>query len=334
MLKRLLFIALVCMWLVLLFLRPSIDMIGDFQTVIRGSAWMLNGGDVYSDGFVADLKQHWPSIHASSGFPYPLPLALVLAPLAVLPLWLAVTIWLVLGIYGTYAVIWLRPHWRALLPLPLLWIPFWDAVYARQVTLVWFALTVGMLVAMHRKQAWFVGLAIALLPLKPQCGIFFAVYGLVWAWREQRAALGWAAVWAALCWGGSFVVQPTWLGDWVGALGRYGDVNDITPMYIWAIPLLVVTWHLPWPARIAALQVGLFPLISIYTLLPLLLVWIYLRPRYALVGAACSWLYIPLMDMQSAALLCICTLVPFLVCCYLDRRYHVQRNGKPAPVAV
>jgi hypothetical protein len=324
---------LVSAWIGLFLAIPSITIAGDFYTVYHGARTLLAGNSPYSDAALRELQQLWPSPHSASGFPYPLPLAMVVAPLALLPVSAATIVWLLIGCVLAFSVVRLRADWPNAPLLPLLWMPLFDAVWSRQVTLVWFGLVVVLLLALRSRHAWVAGLCIALLPIKPQVGLLFALYGLVRGWNENRRVVGWAVAFGVLVWGGSLLIQPTWIADWLAVLPRYETVNNRASLFPWSLVLVAVTWHLPWPSRLAAAQVALFPLNAVYTPLPLLLVGMSMGNRLALICMAVSWLYLPFRDTGSAPLVYLTMIVPIMVGAYLDRRQKIAgaRLSRAAP---
>jgi hypothetical protein len=140
-------------------------------------------------------------------------------------------------------------------------------------------------------------LCIALLPLKPQSGILFALVGVIWAWQHARRALLWAFGFGGALATLSFFVQPGWFIAWVDQIILYRQI--ITPLWLWPwlIVLVLCSWGLPWWARLMIVQVLLFPVVrqsygaDPYTLLPLLLVWCAIGGRLAIGGVALSWLW-------------------------------------------
>ena len=268
---RMLLLAMAALWLRLFIAIPAVTIAGDFFPIYHAAGLLLHGRSSYSLEAVRELQQLWPTPHAATDYSYPLPLAMLLVPIGVLPLLAAVIIWLVASTPSAFAVVRLRPDWLDAALLALLFMPFFDALRARQVSLLFFGLIVLLLLGMRAHRSWLVGTMIALLPIKPQIGLLFALYSLIWAWREDRRALVWALGLGVLVWGGSLALQPTWPYDWIAGLSRYTAVNQSITLLPWSLVLLLVTWHMPWPARIAAAQVALFPLVGVYTLLPLLL---------------------------------------------------------------
>lgn len=313
-------------WVVLFVLTPSVGYVGDFYPLIHAARLVAEGRDPYTDAAVRELVQLWPSPYARSGFAYPLPLAYLLLPLTLVPLPVAVTLWLGAGV--ACVVYLMRRGGRDRMLLPLLSVPLLDALAARQMSLLWLGLIVVMVHSLNAKRwPWVVGLSIALLPIKPQIGLLFAIYGLVYGWQHQRRAVVWAVGWGLLIWGGTLLLRPDWPVAWISMLSRYRDANPAPSLLPWSLALVLVTWHLRWPSRLAALQVALFPLNAVYTLAPLVIVWLELaeRPgatRRVALAMALGFLYLPLRAQGSAALVWLLMGVPLIVVAYLDRRAH------------
>ena len=303
------------LWLVALVQREPGDGLGtDFYPLFRASQALLAGDNPYGANVTADIVAVWHAPYAAAGFAYPLPAVVGVWPLLLLPFGLSLALWVLLGAAGSYASIWLSDKWRGLVLLPLLFEPFGRAVTVKQATMVWFALIVLLLFAMRWHRPWLVGLCIALLPAKPQTALFFALAGAVWAWRNERRALVWAAGWAALIWGGTFALQPTWAADWLGSVARYNSVVYTASLLPLGLLLVAAAWPLPWYARLAALQVVLFPITDTYSALPLLLCWVGVGGPLALVGASLSWLGVLAGLPSSAVVLWATTLAPLMLC--------------------
>jgi hypothetical protein len=265
---------------------------------------------------------------APAGFAYPLPAVVAVWPLVLLPLPLAVAIWTVSGTIGTAAAIRLQPEWRDLLLLPLLFTPLHNAAVMNQATLVWCMWIVLLLLAMRGKTLWLVGLCIVLLPAKPQTGILFALAGLIWIWREQQhRTWWWIAGWGLCIWGTSFLLQPNWIQGWLASVGRYSEIVRPFSLLPWGLVLVMVTWRLPWYARLAAAQVVLFPVTDMYSSLPLLLTWVGIGGPLALVGSSLSWLWLLAGLPRGLEVLWATILVPLMACAAWRWRVPRARPG-------
>lgn len=322
-------IAAACAWAALFFLRQPADGMGtDFYPLYRGARALLAGANPYGPAITAELARTWRAPYAAAGFAYPLPAVVGALPLLLLPLPLAIAAWLAVGVGGSAAAIRLREEWRDLLFLPLCFMPLHGAAIMKQATLVWFALAVALLFAMRRNRAGLAGFCIALLPAKPQAGILFALAGLIWAWRERRAALAWAAGWAIVIWGASFALLPGWISDWAASVARYNSIVYTASLLPLGLILIVVTWRLPWYARVAAAQVVLFPMTDVYSALPLLLTWVGVGGPLALFGAALSWLGVALGMSNTIITFWLDIMLPLAICAWW--RLYQARRARPA----
>lgn len=285
----------------------------DFFPLHLGAVLLARGESPYGPAATALLVQLWdaPEPFPRAGIAYPLPALLPVLPLAPAPfpaaalLWGALSVGLVIGVARRQA--------PAGLALALIfWPTFWSLAIG-QATLLWTGLILALLLLLgaigagpatpstHAPQGQLrpalLGLCLVLLPLKPQTGLLFGLAGAWLAWRGERRAWAWALGWAALLAGASWLIAPTWLGDWLGQLQVYRDAVRPISLWPWGAALLAAGWRLPWWSRLAIVQVFLFPLvrqeygIDPYTMMPLLLVWLGIGGRLALVGAALSWIW-------------------------------------------
>jgi hypothetical protein len=252
-------------------------------------------------------------------------------PLALLPLALAIWVWLALGLLGAGSAIMLRPSWRANVPILFLFLPFYRAAVVKQATLIWVGLAILLILFVRRGKLPLAGLCVALLPAKPQTGLFFALAAVIWALRHDRRLLGWSIAWAILIWGAALLLLPDWPWRWVVALMRYQAV--VHPLSILPLGLLVLlaSWRLPWYAIAAAAQVVFFPLSDLYSALPLVLGWVAVGGPLAWVGAGISWLWSLLGQPNNETSLWLFVLLPYCVCALL-RALIDQRSGRSWPL--
>ena len=313
-------------WVALLIVQQPPEIGGDFYPIYFGALKLLAGQDPYTAEASREMASQWLTPYAA-GFPYPLPMALICAPLVLIPLPVSMWLWTIFGTCGSFAALGLRPEWRKQLLLPLFFAPLYISILVKQGTLVWFALIVVLLFAMRRRSSWLIGLSVALLPIKPQVGLFFAFAALIWSWQNDRRALYWAALWSILIWGASFALLPSWPLGWLEELKLYQAVNPAPSLLPWSLLLVLVTWKMSWPARLAALQIAVFPLNSLYTLLPLLLVWLEIGGPLALLGASVSMLWLAFPFERSAAVLWALTGVPLIFCAAWRWRQSLRQVG-------
>jgi hypothetical protein len=328
--RWLLLIGCVGLWVGLFFLRQPKDGLGtDFYPLYRAGQALLAGENPYGPALMAEFVRDWRVPYAAAGFAYPLPAVVGVWPVLLLPLPLAILVWLVAGTLGSAAAIRLRSDWRTLLLLPFCFMPLHGAAIMKQATLIWFALIVVLIFAMRREKAWLVGLCVALLPAKPQVGILFALAGLVWAWRSHRRTLFWVVGWGALIWGGSFLLQPHWVTDWLASVARYNRIVYTASLLPLGLVLLIVTWRLPWYARLGAAQVALFPITDVYSTLPLLLTWVGIGGPLALLGSSISWLGVLAGLPNTIVVLWAVVLVPLIACAAWQ--WYIGWRSSPRP---
>lgn len=337
--KQLLYVTLIVLvfvvWLAFLVAQRPNDGLGtDFYPIYYAGQLVRAGEDPYGPAAIAHLVEVWHVPFAAAGFAYPLPAVVAVMPLLLLPLPLAVVVWTVSGAVGTAAAIRLQTEWRGLLLLPLLFTPLYNAVMMNQATLIWCMLIVLLLLAMRGKTHWLVGLCIVLLPAKPQTGILFALAGLIWIWREQQHRTWWWIAGLGLCiWGTSFLLQPNWIKAWLASVELYSTIVRPPSLLPWGLVLLVVTWRLPWYARLAAAQVVLFPATDLYSSLPLLLTWVGIGGPLALVGSSLSWVWLLAGLPRTLDVLWATILVPLMACAawrwLVPRAPHLRAGTSP-----
>ncbi len=291
--RRLLqYLSIICiasLWVILLIA----DQLGtDFYPLHFAARLTLAGDSPYGSEATARLAQSWPAPFASAGIAYPLPLILLITPFALLPFPLASLLWIGVGATGALLCVRITEDHATSILLPLLFLPLYRAVVLGQATLIWFGLAVIMVWATRDHRGWLVGICIMLLALKPQNGLLFALAGMIWSWRTDRRALLWALGAGGVFGGLAFAVQPDWLGAWLAQTRQYQTIVHPPLVLPWGLLVVLACWRLPWWARVAALQVVLFPLSDLYSALPLLLCWIAIGGPLALVGAGCSWLWL------------------------------------------
>lgn len=310
-----LFLALSIGWVVAYISMDPIDGIGtDYYPTYRAGKAILDGQDPYGPEIIEEFIATWKVPYPAVGYVYPLPLAFSMLPFSLLPLTGAIVAWILVGGLGSSAAIGLNPNWRQLVLLPLCFMPLFNAVLLKQVTLVWFAIAVLLLFSMQTERTWLVGICIALLPMKPQVGFCFMLAGVLWAWQCNRRALLWAAAWSLVLWGSCFLIQPTWVSDWLASVMRYNHIVYTAHLWPWGVLLLIVSWHLPWYTRLGVLHSLFIPIPDSYALLPLLLVWVAIGGRLAVVGSAFSWLGIVLGLPNTALVLIGTTIIPLILC--------------------
>ncbi|NJK79677.1 MAG: hypothetical protein HC914_07155 [Chloroflexaceae bacterium] len=298
------------MWCLLLFASPRLAV--DFVPLYFAAERVGAGLSPYGTAATEALRSFWTAPFAEAGLAYPLPLILLVVPLILFPYGLAATLWTISGGIGVVlaARLGAKQEQMWLLLLPFVFLPFHRATEYGQATLVWVGLAVVMLLAIEERQAWLVGICLALLPLKPQDGLLFAVAGGIWAVRYQRSALLWAGGILLALLSVAWLLQATWPYDWIEQVQRYRQIVQPPSLLPWGLVLFALAWRLPWWAKVALLQVVLFPLSDLYSALPLLLVWVSIGGGISLIGAGISWLWALFGLPNSVAIFWVMILVP------------------------
>jgi hypothetical protein len=288
-LHSILFAIIAPVWIVLLFTMTRFGV--DFEPLYFAGQRVLSGLSPYGADTTNALAAQWPAPFATAGVAYPLQIILLVAPLTWLPRILAVSLWVSIGMLAAFRSVRLASSWQQLVLLPLLFLPLHRSVALGQATLVWFGLAVTMLLAIKSPKPWLVGLTCALLVLKPQNGLLFAMAGLVWSFRHDRRAIWWFVGCSGVLGTVSLLVQPDWPFAWLRQMQIYSEIVRPPTLLPAGLLLVLACWRLPWWARVAAAQVVLFPLSDVYSTVPLLLCWVAIGGPAALFGASITWLW-------------------------------------------
>lgn len=177
-------------------------------------------------------------------FAYPMYTAILVWPLTYVSYDWASAVWMVLLAAGLIAALFMLFdifRWR---PSPLLlgFLVIWVLLFyfsARGLilgqpgTLVYF-LEVLTLWALTRKHDRLAGVALAISTIKPQMGFLIVPFLLLWGLRERRWSfvLAFVVVMAALL-ALSFVLLPSWVGDWLAQLRLYPSYTALgSPVWI------------------------------------------------------------------------------------------------------
>jgi len=150
----------------------------------------------------------WVSGHRANGavwipnqiFPYPLPLALLTAPLGLLPIEKAYILWDVLAqVFTASCILWLATHWdglnrQAYVIFVLLATILNGNVFLGLMTGTFAALFLGFLTLalyfLEKERPWLAGIALAGLALKPPLLTVVALIGLWLLFRRNWKAIG------------------------------------------------------------------------------------------------------------------------------------------------
>jgi len=276
-------------WIALLLSSGEIGT--DFYPLYFAARRVLAGLSPYGPEATRQLVLQWPAPFATAGIVYPLPFLVLVLPFALLPLAIATAVWILVGVFGAAVSLRLAENWRSLVLLPFLFLPVYRSVALGQATLLWLGLSVLLVLGIQYRWSWAVGVSIALLLLKPQNGLLFAIAGLVWSIRTDPRALLWSACAASCCAIAAMVLEPDWFAAWLAQVQIYNNIVRPPSLLPWGLLLVLVSWRQPWWSIVAACQVVMFPLSDLYSALPLLLCWIGIGGQAALFGAGASWVW-------------------------------------------
>jgi Glycosyltransferase family 87 len=222
----------------------------DFMSSWGGvHAFWIEGFNPYSEQASLSIQQRVYGRPALEGedldyFVYPFYDVFLLWPLVYLPYAWASAIWMVLLEAALITALFLLFdlfRWR---PSPLvtavltLWtlifyFPARGLILGQPGVLVYF-LEVVALWALVKQQDLLAGVMLALSTVKPQMGFLIVPFLLLWGLRCRRwRFVGAFTVSMLVLLVGSFVVQPSWLGDWLGQLQRYTGYTALgSPVWI------------------------------------------------------------------------------------------------------
>ncbi len=208
---------------------------GDFFCNWAGANFVVTGRNPYDQdawlaatgGLYPDMQGGYRRASCLGRSPYPLWTHVAFAPLGLLPLELAATLWMALAICATLAGTYLA--WRAarlaparlpfLLALVICSQPFWVLLVGGQFSglmLLLAAVTAWSVVSGHEAPG---GAALSAMIIRPQIGALFAPVVLLQAVAGGRRRFIFAAlaVGVALV-GASLLVAPLWPLEWIGEL--------------------------------------------------------------------------------------------------------------------
>jgi hypothetical protein len=246
---------------------------------------LLHGHDPYADrvsqeitaqtSFLQGERRTSPgpltAVEASYGFLYPLPGALVLAPLALLPHQVALALWLMILIIAIPAAALMaaqsfasrsgnRPEIPGVLvPVSLMFLPsVWNLVLAQPTVLVVCALAAALWASKRSPAAAGASLAIAGL-LKPQLvlllgPLWLGYHALRWRDTRSREFLLGAAGAGGLLLAAAFALLPSWLDGFARAASQYSLVGGMgtTSPAVYLLGQFVFGDQLAWPVAALA----------------------------------------------------------------------------------
>lgn len=172
----------------------------DFAALWQASRMTLAGENVYDSRAWLSAREHYQTaLHSETVFQYPLPLALLLAPLAFLPVEKAYFVWMLFNLILHLLTLVLllsawpqRPAWLevTLVAGSFLFRPVYSALIGGQILFFWLFALVLACWLLQRGRNWAGGALLAALLLKPSIGLpFVLLFGAWLLWRKNGAAL-------------------------------------------------------------------------------------------------------------------------------------------------
>lgn len=198
----------------------------DFAVYWQAGYMILNRGNVYdSPEWLAQRELLQTALHAEPTFNYPLPLAVLFAPFALLPVQTSYTIWLFIAQIAilTSIVILLgfsivKSRYLEVLTIACIFLfrPTFSVIVNGQiVSALLLALSISILL-FHKNRWFWGGFTLSLLSLKPSIG--FPILALAGIWllfgREWKGILGIASGCITLFAIG-FAVDPQWVNEYL-----------------------------------------------------------------------------------------------------------------------
>ena len=170
-------------------------------------------------------------------YAYPFYAVFYIGPLAFLNYQLAATIYIFIMFCGLLLTLALSLHLLRWLPSPpmLAALVLWTVVayfsvrglLLAQLAIIGYVGHIVALWAIFQKRETLAGLALTLSTIKPQTGFLIVPLLLIWAWRTGRRGIviSFALSFGAMC-GISFLLQPSWLGDWLHQISAYQNYTE------------------------------------------------------------------------------------------------------------
>lgn len=288
----------------------------DFYPIRIGTEQLLSGNSPYSEETSNHLKSNWDV--AKSGtqvaalVAYPAPFLVALSPIIALPPAYISLGWFCLMSVALGFALYKTSRNYADVCTALLFYPLFHAFTLQTSSMLWLAILLLCLFNVKERSPVFLGLLLALLPLKPQVGLLFFPIAIYYCWRENRRALAWMCSWSILIWSVSFALLPDWIGQWLRAVEQYQEqAANLNVSYMFAI-LLVLGIGLPLPAFTALASLAIFPLNDIYSTI-LLCVFFRAYPYNPMLMSALSLGMISAPYPNSAYALVVFVWIPTLV---------------------
>jgi hypothetical protein len=222
----------------------------DFTGFWSGGRAILEGRSPYEIGYWLELHARIGSrgsaiVPAGTAFGYPLPTALVFAPIALFPVAVAAPLWFVsqVALAGSALFALARSlfgaAWRRDLPVLFAIVassqPAWVLAEGGNIGGFLLAIVAGGVALLLRGHAFLSGCALGLLVIKPHPFLLFAPALLLAAPARHRVPLAAGGLFSsATLVGLAFLLRPDWLAGWLTAARRIGGA-PVGRANIWGI---------------------------------------------------------------------------------------------------
>ena len=182
-----------------------------------------------------------------SDFLYPLWMAFFFSPFALLPLYWALALFMLVNELALLLALWwacrllqFRPPWPITIVIVLLVAGFRPTFLTLQegayTGFVLAALLGAIVLIQQRQHAWLVGALLAFCTIKMQVAVLILAYIGLWLLAQRRwQVIGWTAVWGACQWLLPTVLWPGWMGQWL-------KMTSLVNPVIFAQPTLWSLW--------------------------------------------------------------------------------------------
>lgn len=312
----------------------------DFQAIWMGPYLLVRGESPYDATTWLATHADYPFAPKNDTFLYPLPFAVILLPVGLLPLYPAAVVWAAFTLIALFVSIGLilagNVKWPVSYLLPVLaGIAFFRPVavnfYILQldgIVLLWVAATFYL----WRRGAWFWGgVALALTALKPQVGAPILAFLGIW----QIAHHKWPAIFGegvglVLLWFTGFVFDPGWVQRWLSIGGNKTVQNFYSTPTLWGMTALACK-----PDLVCVQWLG--TILSL--LLASIILWLILRKTvqdmpFVLSMVICATLFISPYLWTYSQLLLILPVLLITVALYRMQRPYLLTASFPLLVAL
>jgi hypothetical protein len=265
------------LWLLTYVSRTYPDPQGtDLYPLYSAASALFNGHDPYSPGFTKWLKQTWgvsQYTHVASVIAYPLPFLIFITPITLFPLYIAIHIWNAISVLMAMQIARHSKNFILGIFSLLMFYPLFHALVIKTSSVIWVGIAGYCLLLLEKKQSpFFLGILLAILPLKPQAGLIFSLYIIFDAIKTKTYIVLISAIFTSIVlWGASFLIDPHWFSKWLINIDLYKTQTEIVSFLPYGLLVILLSARTSLLTFIAVSQVVLFPINDIYSVLPLIL---------------------------------------------------------------